>query len=664
MSAVRPCWRGALLLTALLISAGYGALLGYLFQPPPPSRLGLLAHTVLASDGSVLARRLSADGYWREAIALDELDPRLLELLLAYEDQRFWQHTGVDWLALLRAAKNALLSGSVRSGASTITMQTVRLMYPELGRKTATAKLQQMLMALRLEQHWSKQQILEAYFTLAPYGSNIEGVAAASQAWLGRPPQQLSWREASLLVALPQSPERRRPDRHPEQAAQASARVLQAVAERLQFSPSQLQEWRSEPLPLRIQPFSGGDAHLIDRLAGSAGGLIRTSINSDWQRQARQALAQALGQLSDQHNGAVLLLERQTGAVQVYLGSGDYQQAQRKGAINYLTTLRSTGSTLKPMIYGLALQRGLLQPNSLLRDGEIQIDGYRPSNFDDGFYGQVSLQQALQQSLNIPAITTLERLDPRLVTRQIEQFLQLPASQLNDPGLALAVGAGYLSPEQLANLYLGLIEQQVPWLNFGGHTAVRRDGLLNATTSQQLVSLLAIQPTSSPNHSRQAEPQVYKTGTSNGRRDAWSVHISADHLLVVWLGAPDNQPSETLSGASHAATLGINLLNALQLPSPTNLTRISAPEPKVAPTSQCPRLIEFPEHDEWLMSDSLNIRVGSRYSNLQWYLNGVRVDLTSTDLLMLPSAGAHTVSARQGDCLTSHEIFLQLLEEK
>lgn len=651
------------MLVALLISAVTGGLLGYLYQPPPASRLQALAHTVVASDGTVLARRLSSDGYWRDAIALEALDERLITLLLAYEDQRFWQHSGVDWLALLRALKDTVVSGEINSGASTITMQTVRLMYPELGRKTVAAKIQQMLMALRLEQHWSKQQILQAYFTLAPYGSNIEGVAAASQAWLGRSPQQLSWREASLLVALPQSPERRRPDRHPQQAAQASARVLQAVAERLQFSAAQLEEWRSEPLPLRIRNFASGDAHLIDRLAVAQGGVVPTTINSHWQHQARQLLSQALQQLSDQHNGALLLLERQSGAVRVYLGSGAYQQQQRKGAINYLTTLRSTGSTLKPLIYGLALQRGLLQPNSLLRDGEIQVDGYRPSNFDDGFYGQVTLQQALQQSLNIPAITTLERLDPHLITRQIEQFLQLPASQLNDPGLALAVGAGYLSPEQLANLYLGLTQQQVPRLNFNGETPALRDGLLNASTTQQLLSLMALQPASSPHFSRQASAQVYKTGTSNGRRDAWSVHITADHLLVVWLGAPDNQPSDDLSGASHAAALGLSLIHSLQLASPAGLTHISPAAQTAALDSRCPRLIEFPEHDEWLISSSLSIRVGSRYSDLQWYLNGNRVSLSANELLSLPSAGAHIISARRGDCLTSHEIFLQHLEE-
>lgn len=654
------------LVLALLVSALSGALLAYLYQPLPPSRLAYLSHVVLASDGTVLARRLSADGYWREPISLAAIDPRLLELLIAYEDQRYWQHNGVDWLALLRATGDALVSGRVRSGASTLTMQTVRLMYPELGRKTALAKAQQLLMALRLEQHWSKQQILSAYFTLAPYGSNIEGVAAASQAWLGRSPEYLSWREASLLVALPQSPEHRRPDRHPREAAEASARVLHAVAERLNFSQEQLQEWRDEPLPLRYQSLVSGDAHLIDRLADSAGGVISTDINSHWQAQARQLLKNAVEPLSDEHNGAVLVVQRDSGAINVYLGSADYQQQSRKGAINYLTRLRSTGSTLKPLIYGLALQRGLLQPNSVLRDGEIQVDGYRPSNFDDGFYGQVSLQQALQRSLNIPAITTLEQLDADLVTRQLEQFLQLPASQLNDPGLALAVGAAYLSPEQLAQLYLGLLQQRVPRLSWQGVSSSYGDGLLNASSSQQLLSVLAIQPDQSMGYSSQAGAQVYKTGTSNGRRDAWSVHVTEQHVVVVWLGAADNQSSDILSGASHAAPLGLAIINALQLASPSNLSRIEtalAGNHKPLPDkTNCERLIEFPEHDEWLISDSLSIRVGSRFEQVQWYLNGQRAVLQNNELLTLSSAGAHRISARVGECVTSHEIFLQLTQ--
>ena len=210
--------------------------------------------------------RLTNSGHWREPAKLERIDPQLIKMLIAYEDKRFWQHFGVDPLAVMRAAISLAKSGKIKSGASTLTMQTVKLMHPELRKRSFKNKLSQMAEAIRLEAHWSKEEILEAYFTLAPYGGNIEGIEAATEAWFQKSPSQLTFTETALLVALPQSPERRRPDLFPNAAFEAKSKVLEVIKDRIGLDPKKLEELKKEPLPVRLSKTKSISPHLADRL--------------------------------------------------------------------------------------------------------------------------------------------------------------------------------------------------------------------------------------------------------------------------------------------------------------------------------------------------------------------------------------------------------------
>ena len=636
----------------LAVSISLTAAIWDIMRPLPPSRLEYLSHVILDEKGSVLETRLSRDGYWREKIDLDDIDERLVNILIAYEDKRFWDHYGVDILAITRAIYDASRTGKISSGASTITMQTARLMYPSLGKKNLLTKLKQMLMALRIEFHWTKSQILEAYFTLAPYGGNIEGISAGTRAWLNRSPKHLTYREASFFVALPQSPETRRPDRHRGVAERTTSRVLAEVAGPLLIDTQQIKEYQSETIPLRKTQLLVGDSHLIDRLSTKYGGKIQSNIDGEWQARVKSILERHVASLDLPYNGAVMIVERKTGRVRTYLGSTSYRNVLRKGANNYLQAVRSPGSTLKPLIYGMALERGLLKPNSIMLDTAIQVDGYAPTNFDDSFHGKVRLKDALIRSLNIPAINTLERIGTERVIATISQYLVLPSSQVNDPGLSLAVGGLYLTPEQLAQIYLGLTEQPSANLSFiTTENAEYRTALLTKWSSDQLLSLLSQVDLGGARY-------IVKTGTSNGRRDAWSVHVTKDHIVLVWIGAPDNQANQRLSGISTAAPIGKDIILSLQLEDPSvTTTPYGDSRSYTRSESICKRLIEYPELDEWIISSSDRISIASRYSGLIWYLNGERTSVAD-GTIRLKHYGANTLSARKDDCVTSHSIFV------
>lgn len=644
--------RRLLQLSAIVSLVCVVSLLAYLAQPLPPSRDRLHSNVILSAQGERLATRISQDGYWRETIQLSDIDPKLIDVLLAYEDQRFWSHWGVDPLALARALFDGVRTGRLSSGASTLTMQTARLMYPELGQKTLWAKLRQMLMALRLEYHLSKRQILQIYFTLAPYGGNVEGIQAGAHAWLNRAPSRLTFREAAFFVALPQSPESRRPDRNRERAERSTSHVLETVASRIGLTPQRLLELQDERIPVRKSQISTGYPHLVDRLGQVQGGTFRTTLDADWQSQVAQLVKTHAKAYPSSVNAAAMVVERRTGHVRAYVASSDYLSQPRKGANNYLTATRSPGSTLKPLIYGLALDRGLLTSSSLMADTRIQVDGYAPTNFDEGFAGQVRIKEALIQSLNIPAINTLERLGPKRVEQRIANYLQLDAAAVNDPGLSLAVGGLSLRAEHVMALYLGLVDQPSPALNFtDGDAATYRTPLVSPSASQTLLSLLSQTDLT-------GQTFIVKTGTSSGFRDAWSVHVLEDYLVLVWIGAPDNQTQPGMTGATSATPLGFEIIRSLSLkpPSVTPMAVSTRPRPQAIETA-CPRLIEYPENDEWIVSSDLSIAVGSRFTNVRWFLNGDPVTL-SNETIQLAEAGAHTLSASRKGCLTSVSVFV------
>ena len=645
----------------LVATASLGGLCFYILQPPEVGRLSETSQVIRSEAGEIMNLRLTSKGFWREKVFLSELDPNLIRTLIAYEDQRYWKHHGVDPLALVRAIFDYIKSGDISSGASTLTMQTVRLMDPNLARRTFTTKLRQMLAAIRLDAHWSKEAILEAYFTLAPYGGNIEGVSAASEAWFQKPPKDLRLNEIALLVALPQSPERRRPDRYPDNAYAAKIGVLKKVQGRLSIGDGALNEALMEQLPARLVKPKSYAPHLADRLTGSTLPGNKTTINEEWQKQVQSIVEAKIQNFPAPIQAAALVVERRTGNVKAYVGSSEYKSKERKGANNFLTAVRSPGSTLKPLIYGKALQRNLIEFNEVFNDANFYRGGYNPTNFSNTYSGKVTLKDALLRSLNIPALITLEKLNPRIFEAELKNLINAPVASDKEAGLSLAVGGFYLNAEQLASLYLMAIDpmmsEDISFISGQGQKSGAKDAsFLNNQAADQIVHLL-IQ--NLPNGERVA----FKTGTSFARHDAWSIQIFKSHIVISWFGTPDNQPTEILTGRDAAFPLSNEIGLALALKAP-EIPKIQISN-EASPTEEgivCTTLIDYPENGAWIKSDNAVIRViGSQTAD--WYLNAKKFDASQKQVQLL-EPGIQRLTAKSSECSQTNEFFVEFHMER
>ena len=644
-------------LSSLLICAALSAYVAwYVRQAPDLGRLTDVSQVIRADDGTIINLRLTEDGYWREKATLATIDPKLLNVLITYEDQRFWNHKGVDPKAVIRASYDFVKSGRIISGASTLTMQVAKLMDPSLKRRHPIVKIKQMLAALRLEYHWSKEEILEAYFTLAPYGGNIEGIHAATEAWFQKTPERLTLNEAALLVALPQSPEARRPDRHPERAHRAKHMVLFRVKDRIDFDYELVSEVALEPLPSRLVKPKSIAPHLAYRLSEKSVGSIDTFIQADWQKQVQHLVASELAKYSAPIQAAAIVVERQSGEVKAYVGSADYASEERKGANNYLTAIRSPGSTLKPLIYGKALQRNLISFDHVFDDKEFYRGGYTPTNFDNTFSGKVTLKDALIRSLNIPALNALEKVGPEVFESALTTLLGNALTDDQNAGLSLAVGGYYLSAEQLIDLYLKAFDpntaSKLTFVNDSSAFQSESDApLFNQETADQLLHLLIQEM---PN----GEKVAFKTGTSYARQDAWSIQIYEDHLVIAWLGTPDNEATELLTGRSAAFPMSFEIGRALGLKPPkTPALRLTNDEIAATLEPICETLINYPENGAWIRSEDAILSVlGSQ--NADWYLNAEKLGSYSKQI-KVTRPGVHKLTAKEGDCSQTAEVFVE-----
>ena len=645
--------KGLTVLLTLTLVVTLSALIWYVAQPPDLGRLSNFSSALRGTDNRIINLTLTADGFWREPIQIDAIDQKLIDVLVAYEDQRFWEHSGVDLRALTRAAGNMIKFGQVGSGASTLTMQTVRLLDTRLRERSLKTKIWQMIEALRLEKHWTKTEILEAYFTLAPYGGNIEGIKAATDAWFQKNPAHLTLNEIALLVALPQSPERRRPDRFPEAAYQAKQVVLSKIAPRLDLNDETVREVMSEPLPVHLSKPTSHALHLAQRFASQKHHQSSTSLHSDWQRQVENILKKDIQTRPDPIQAAAMVVERKTGLVRAYVGSADYSSTVRKGAINYLTALRSPGSTLKPLIYAKALNRNLINFDHVFDDTEYFRSGYRPTNFSPGFSGKVGLKEALLTSLNIPAIRALEEVGPDLLQAELNTYLDGALTSQQLAGLSLAVGGLYLTPEQVMAIYLGIIDpgftRNLTFSQNPGTTSALT--LLSQHTADQLRSLLIQEMTN-------GERVAFKTGTSFARQDAWSIQIYKDHLVLAWLGTPDNEPTSTLTGASSAFPLTLEIGRSLELLPPTMSKGVYQPTmPQPHSTKLCGKLIDYPKDGTWIKSTSRKVTfVGDKTAKL--YLNQKPINISLGQLHIL-SNGVQRLTAKKADCVESVQFFIE-----
>jgi penicillin-binding protein 1C len=563
----KPAWKRRALIAAVAIvwigAALAGSIAG-LFQAFGPAPLGgdiELSASVLDREGKLLRPYTTHEGRWRLAATRADVDPRYLEVLFAYEDKRFLHHPGVDPLALIRAAAQFATHGHIVSGGSTITMQVARLIEPRTTR-SLRVKLREAVRALQMERVLSKDEILSLYLTLAPYGGNLEGVRAASLAYFGKEPRRLTLGQAALLVALPQSPELRRPDRFPEVAKWARNRVLDRVADtrvgghRL-FSDAEIARAKKEPVPHARKPMPMLAPHAADDALAAAPKerVIRLTIDGALQK-SLEALARDRAQsLGPDMSVAVVAIDNDSGEVLARVASPDYFDLRRAGQVDLTRAVRSPGSALKPFIYGLGFEDGLIHPETLIEDRPIRYGNYHPENFDLTFQGTVTVKRALQQSLNVPAVAVLDEVGPsRLVSRLAQAGAPLVLPKHEAPGLALGLGGVGVRLADLTMLYAGFPRQGIVMPLSERLDAPRPapKRLLEPVAAWYVAKVLLGTP---PPENALSGRIGFKTGTSYGYRDAWAVGFDDKRTVGVWVGRPDGAPVTGLVGRTAAAPI-------------------------------------------------------------------------------------------------------------
>ena len=523
-------------------------------------------------DGAVLHLGLAKDDRYRIRVPLDQVSPTMRRATLAYEDEHYFSHPGVNPLSLLRAVAGRF-QGISRGGGSTISMQYARLRF-DLKTRTVPGKLQQILCAIQLEKYYTKEQILEAYFNTVPYGGNIEGVSAASLRWCGKEAHELELAESIALVMLPQRPALRRPRPGSEELPDTLA-ARKRLLEKLGHTDEMLAEYRWEQVPLpREIP------HLARRMRMTGSD---STIDRHLQTIVEQTVWNYLLRVDENgvDNAAVMIVDAPTREVRAYVGSGGFFNDRIEGQIDGLRTKRSPGSLYKPFIFGLGIEQGLLHPNTLLADAPMRFHDYNPENNERDFLGPVKASEALYRSRNLPALALMRRLNGKGLYGYLTDSGLGFDHGASHYGLALGLGAAPATPEEMAILYAALADDGQPRpLVFelgaksvsSNHPAALSDG------TRWLVRHMLADPAQREPFS---EPTIsFKTGTSQGYRDAWAIGISGRTVIVVWVGNFDASSNPALKGRTMAAPLMHELFDrtdlAMPLPTaPDNVKQIS-----------------------------------------------------------------------------------------
>jgi penicillin-binding protein 1C len=620
---------------------------------------------VVDRQGDLVRAYTVADGRWRLALNGVQVDPGYIAMLLAFEDRRFLSHRGVDGRALLRSGLQALWNGQVISGGSTLTMQVARLLESS-GTGRWQGKLRQIRLALALERRLSKDQILNLYLHLAPYGGNLEGVRAATLAYFGKEPYRLTPAEAALLVALPQSPEGRRPDRNVQAADDARDRVLTRAVTAGVISADQGRAARTEPVPAARRPFPALAPHLADRArrADPAAQRIALTIDRPLQKALETLAAQTVAGQGDRLQVAMVVADHRTGEILASVGSAAFQGDARQGFVDMTQALRSPGSTLKPLVYGLAFDDGLAHPETMVEDRPTRFGTYAPQNFDRQYRGTIRLREALQLSLNIPVVQLTEALGPARLLTALDRAGVQYALPDGSPGLAIALGGIGVTLQDMVQLYATMARGGVPLpLRWTPQDSEPGQRVMSPVSAWQVGDILAglAPPPGAP-----ANRLAHKTGTSYGHRDAWAIGFDGRHVVGIWMGRADGTPVPGAFGADLAAPVLFQafarmkpaldpqppappatlLLSNAQLPQP--LQRFRSRSAAFALSADAPS-VSFPPNgaEVELLPQGLLVRVTGGTAPFSWLADGLPVATQTRDraiLLPLDEKGFLTLS--------------------
>ncbi|RLJ52014.1 penicillin-binding protein 1C [Litoreibacter meonggei] len=505
---------------------------------------------VLDRRGHLLRAFQTSDDRWRLAASVAEVDPEFLCLLIRYEDKRFYDHAGVDPVAMLRAAAQGVWNGRIVSGGSTLTMQVARLLE-ESGTGSWPGKLRQIRLALALERRLSKEQILSLYLVRAPYGGNLEGLRAATLAYYRKEPRRLTPTQAAMLIALPQSPESRRPDRFPERALRARKHVIERLVGAGALTP---EDRSGQALRAKRHEFAALAPHLTDRIRNTNGGqLVRTTLDVGIQRKLERMAANAVATAGRHLSVAMMVADHQTGEIIASVGSASYANDRRGGFIDMTQARRSPGSTLKPLIYGMGFDQGLIHPETLVSDRPMQFGAYAPQNFDGVFRGDIRVRQALQASLNLPVVSILDRLGPANLIAKLRQAGASPQLAGDQAGLAIALGGLGLSLSELVQLYAVIAQpDRAKTLAATQGAIAPLPPVLSKRASWYIGDILKGVPRPAMAGRKDV---AFKTGTSYGHRDAWAIGYDGRHVVGVWMGRADGTPVPGAFGGELAAPL-------------------------------------------------------------------------------------------------------------
>lgn len=519
---------------------------------------------VLDRDGDLLRAYTVADGRWRLALPPDKVDPLYLKMLLAYEDKRFRDHVGVDPRSVIRAALQAVWNGRVVSGGSTLTMQVARLLEEGTTGQVG-GKLRQMRVALALERRLPKDQILQLYLHLAPFGGNLEGVRAASISYFGKEPYRLTPAEAALLVAIPQSPETRRPDRAADRAEAARDRVLARAVREGVIDADEAQAALREDVPGLRKPFPALAPHLADRARNDepTAPSHRLTVDGELQKKLEALAVEAVEGRGDQLQVAILVADHASGEILASVGSAGYQADLRQGFVDMTQALRSPGSTLKPLVYALAFDEGLGHPETMIDDRPMTFGSYVPQNFDKLYFGTIRMREALQQSRNIPVVALTDALGPAKLISAMEKAGMKPVFPGDQPGLAIALGGVGVTLSDMVQLYAaiargGVVRPLGYRLDSEGPEGQRVVSEVAAWEVGDILAGLAPPPGAPSNR------LAYKTGTSYGHRDAWAIGFDGRHVIGIWMGRADGTPVPGAFGADVAAPVLFQAFNRLK----------------------------------------------------------------------------------------------------
>ncbi len=620
---------------------------------------------VTARDGRLLRAYTVADGRWRMAVEPRDVDAGYIAMLVAYEDKRFWTHVGIDPVSMTRAALQAAWSGRVVSGGSTLTMQVARLLENS-GTGRVSGKLRQMRVALALERRLSKEQIITLYLHLAPYGGNLEGLRAATLAYFGKEPRRLTPAEAALMVAIPQAPESRRPDRAIGAATASRSRVLARAERDGILDAEQAATALREPVPAARRPVPALAPHLADRLrlASPATRHLQTTLDAPLQIALETLAAQTVATHGDRMQIAIVVADHRSGEVLASVGSAAYTADARQGFVDMTTAPRSPGSTLKPLIYGLSFDEGLAHPETLLEDRPTDFAGYAPQNFDRITRGTIRAREALQLSLNIPVVALTQALGPTKLIAAMRRAGADPRIPGNQPGLAVALGGVGVTLEEMVTLYAAIARGGVAIpLRYNGNSLPDGQRVLSEVAAWQVADILAGLP------APPGAPQnrlAYKTGTSYGHRDAWAIGFDGRHVIGVWMGRADGTSVPGIFGAELAAPVLFQafarlkprldpqpaappatlLVSNAQLPLP--LQRFRPRDAAFQASADAPAVV-FPRDgtEVELMPEGLMLRVQGGTAPFTWMLDGTPVAIAerrAETLIPAPGPGFVTLS--------------------